>query len=220
MGVLFVLPLYLQQLRGISALQSGLTTFPQALGMIAIVPFSTRLYTRIGPRRMMIPGMLGLAVTTAGFMLVGLHTDLWWIRGLMVARGLMLGIAMVPMQTATFATIKSQDTGRASALMNTNRQVGGSFGVAILATILSERVAAHVPPVVAAAAGQGHRPAQVVAAQGTLLAYHDVFFAAALLSLVGAAFAFLIHDSRRDSRRGCGANQAPARLRSGSGPCR
>ncbi len=194
MGVLFVLPLYLQELRGISALDSGLTTFPQALGMIAIVQFSTRLYTRIGPRRMMIPGMFGLAATTAAFMLVGLHTDLWWIRGLMFARGLTLGIAMVPMQTATFATIKPQDTGRASALMNTNRQVGGSFGVAILATILSERATAHVPAAVAAAAQRGDRIAQAAAARGTLFAYHDVFFAAALLSLVGMAFAFLIHD--------------------------
>jgi hypothetical protein len=51
--VLFLLPLFLQELRGISALKSGLTTFPRALGMLLMVPLSSRLYPRVGPRRML-----------------------------------------------------------------------------------------------------------------------------------------------------------------------
>ena len=88
------------------------------------------------------------------------------------------------MQAAMFATIKPQDTGRASAITNTNRQVAGSFGVAVLATVLVERTTAHLNGATSAAAQ----------AQGSLMAFHDAFLIAAVISAVGVAFAFLIHD--------------------------
>jgi EmrB/QacA subfamily drug resistance transporter len=188
LGVLFLLPLFLQQLRGLSALESGLTTFPQALGMIVTVRFSSRLYPKVGPRRMMLAGVLGLTVTSALFLLVGLETDLWWIRGIMFLRGAAMAFSLVPMQAATFATIKSRDTGRASSLFNTNRQVASSVGVALLATVLVERTAAHVGDLGAAATDEAARHA-------TLLAFHDAFAASLVLGLVGIAFTFLIRDA-------------------------
>src|SRR5262249_28014335 len=96
-GVLFLLPLYLQQLRGLSALESGLATFPQAIGMVLMVRFPARLYPRGGPRRMMIAGVGGLTATTALFLLVGLSTDLWLIRGIMLLRGFSMAFALIPM---------------------------------------------------------------------------------------------------------------------------
>jgi MFS family permease len=184
MGALFLLPLYLQQLRSFTALASGLATFPQALGMIAIVQISSRIYHRDGPRRLMVTGVAGATVTTALFLFVGLHTDLWWIRGIMLLRGMTMGMAMVPMQAAMFSTIKAQDTGRASAITSANRQVAGSIGVAALATVLAERSVSHLTGAATSAAQ----------AQGRLLAFHDAFFVAALSSAIGVAFAFLIHD--------------------------
>jgi EmrB/QacA subfamily drug resistance transporter len=174
LGVLFLLPLFLQQLRGLSALESGLTTFPQALAMIISVQFTSRLYFKVGPRRMVAVGMAGLTVTTLLFLRVGLETDLWWIRGIMFTRGAFMAFSMIPMQAATFSQIQAKDTGRASSLFSTNRQIGSSVGVAVLATVLVERTAA-----------QRH---------GALLAFHDAFLAASALALVGIAFAFLIHD--------------------------
>jgi EmrB/QacA subfamily drug resistance transporter len=194
-GVLFLLPLFLQQLRGLSALQSGLATFPQAIGMLLMVQLSTRVYMVVGPRRMMVVGMLGLAVTTALFLWVDLNTSLWWIRGIMFARGLAMGFCMVPMGTAMFATIAPKDTGRASALMNATRQVGGSVGVAVLATFLAVRTQAHVPASATAAAAAGSANAVATAAHGALLAYHDVFGLAVVLALVGMAFALPIRDA-------------------------
>src|SRR5262249_47184337 len=85
-GCRSLLPLFLQQLRGLSALESGLVTFPQALGMIAMMRYTSRLSPRVGPRRLMMAGLAGLAATSALFVLVGLDTDLWWIRGIMFLR--------------------------------------------------------------------------------------------------------------------------------------
>lgn len=183
MGVVFLLPLFLQQLRGLSALQSGLTTFPQAIGLIAMSRLSTKLYPRLGPRRMMAAGLLGNAITTAGFLLVGLGTSLWWIRGIMLLRGMCNSFVFIPVQASMFSTIDRADSGRASALTSANRQVSASIGVAVLATVLADRTAGHLASV-----------GQAAARHAALTGFHDAYFAAVLLAIVGIGFAFLVHD--------------------------
>lgn len=101
LGVLFLLPLFLQELRGLSAWESGLTTAPQALGLLIM----TRLYPRLGPRRMLATGLTGVLITSVLFLLVDLDTSLWWIRAIMLLRGISLSFAIVSVQAATFATI-------------------------------------------------------------------------------------------------------------------
>ena len=82
------------------------------------------------------------------------------------------------------STIKSEETGRASSLFNTNRQVAASVGVAVLTTVLLEQTAAYVAGVTGAAA----------IAQAQLLAFHDAFAASIVFRLVGILFALRIHD--------------------------
>jgi EmrB/QacA subfamily drug resistance transporter len=168
LGVLFLLPLFLQELRGLSALESGLTTFPQALGMLLMVPVTGRLYPRIGPRRMLTIALVGITVTSVLFFLVDLATNLWWIRAIMFLRGISMSFAIVAAQAAAFASIRSEETGRASALFNTNRQVAASIGVAVLATVLGEH--------------------------NSVSAFHHAFAASIVFGLVGIVFALGIHD--------------------------
>jgi EmrB/QacA subfamily drug resistance transporter len=168
LGVLFLLPLFLQELRGLSALESGLTTFPQALGMLLMVPLSSRLYPRLGPRRMLMFALMGITVTSALFLLVDLGTNLWWIRAIMFLRGVSMSLAIVASQAAAFASIRSEETGRASALFNTNRQVAASIGVAALATVLNDH--------------------------SSVAAFHNAFAASIVFGLLGIFFALLIHD--------------------------
>jgi EmrB/QacA subfamily drug resistance transporter len=177
-GVLFLLPLFLQQLRGLSAFDAGLTTFPQAIGMIVMVQVSSRLYPRVGPRRMLAIGLAGLCLTSALFLLVGLDTSLWWIRGIMFLRGVAMSFALVASQTATFSSIKPEETGRASALFNTNRQVAASVGVAVLTTVLSQ-----------ATLGVAATP------QSQLQGFHAAFAASILFGVLGILFALRIHDA-------------------------
>jgi EmrB/QacA subfamily drug resistance transporter len=190
-GVLFLLPLFLQQLRGLSPLQSGLTTFPQALGMIALVPIASRLYPRVGPRRLVAVGFAGVAAATSLLLLVDLETSLWWIRGICFLMGMGMGFVFIPMQAAAFATIQPQDTGRASSLFNANRQIGAAVGVAVLATVLVNRTADHVASALRSAPAGAPEAA---ARQGALLAFHDAFAVAVLFALLGVAFALLIRD--------------------------
>jgi EmrB/QacA subfamily drug resistance transporter len=136
LGVTFVMPIYLQNLRGMSALASGLTTFPQAFGVMASSLIAGRVYASVGPRRLMSGGFFAAALAISLYTTLQIDTNLWLIRGLMLLRGLCMGFAFVPMQAASYATIPPSQNGRASSLFSTGRQVGVSFGVAVLASVL------------------------------------------------------------------------------------
>jgi EmrB/QacA subfamily drug resistance transporter len=182
LGLLFVMPLYLQLLRGQDALHSGLTTFPQAFGVMISSQFAGRLYARIGPRRLMTGGLLAAGLLISTFIGLDQNTSLWSIRLLMFTRGLCMGFAFVPMQAASYATIAPADNGRASSIFQTQRQVAVSIGVAILASILSSYMSLSQPP----ALDQVGR---------ALTGYRLAFGAAVALSLAAAAAAWFVRDS-------------------------
>ena len=170
LGLTFVLPLYLQNLRGLTALESGLTTFPQALGVLASSQIAGRLYPRVGPRRLMASGLGAAAVANATFVLLTLDTPLWSVRALMFVRGLCMGFAFVPMQAASYARIAPADNGRASSIFSTQRQMAISIGVAIIATILSSFMPLAGPPPDVDRALHGYRIAFAVAASFAFVA--------------------------------------------------
>ena len=182
LGVTFVMPLYLQLIRGMTPLQSGLTTFPQAIGVMASSFIAGSLYSRIGPRRLMFGGFFSAALAISLYMFLEADTNLWLIRGLMLLRGFCMGFAFVPMQAASYATIPPAQNGRASSLFSTQRQVGVSFGVAILASILSAHMSlsAFVQP-------EGRDEA--------LTGIRWAFATAVLFAFLAAFFALFIRDS-------------------------
>ena len=129
LGMLYLIPLYFQDARGLSALQSGLSTFPEAFGVMIGAQFASRLiYPRIGPRRHITGGLIGLALAMLALTQVSVTTNLWLIRGLMFVLGWMMAQVMVPNQAASFAMISPESMGRASTFFNTMRQVGSADG--------------------------------------------------------------------------------------------
>ena len=179
-GLLFVLPLYLQNLRGLTALESGLTTFPQAFGVLASSQLAGRLYPMVGPRRLISGGLFGAAVTIALFVALDVDTNLWWIRGLMFLRGVCMGFAFVPMQAASYARIAPADNGRASSIFSTQRQMAISVGIAVLATVL----ATYIP------LGEA-----VTDVDRAIDGFHATFWLTAAFALAAAIAALFIHDS-------------------------
>jgi EmrB/QacA subfamily drug resistance transporter len=181
LGALYLAALFFQDGLGLSALQSGLTVFPQALGVMAGSQLVTRLlYPRFGPRRIMVGGLLivtGMLVLLAQ---VTAGTDLWLVRLIMLGFGVGMSCVFVPAQAASFATISHALTSKASSVFNAGKQLGGAIGVALLTTVL-------------AAIG----PIREVAGQVTanLAAYHAGFLAAAAVAVIAAAVAFTIHDA-------------------------
>jgi EmrB/QacA subfamily drug resistance transporter len=194
-GLLFVLPLYLQGLRGLDPFASGLVTFPQAIGILVSSQVAGRIYGRVGPRRLVVGGMLGAAVTVAGFTQLGLHTDLWIVRSLLFARGLAMGFTFVAVQTAGYARIAPSDNGRASAIFSTQRQMSVSIGVALMATVLSG-----FTPLASAPTDP----------QRALDGYHWAFAVSTVLALIAAAIATRIRDE--DAAATMDDRRRPARV--------
>jgi EmrB/QacA subfamily drug resistance transporter len=172
-GTLFLVPLLLQNGLGFSALHSGLSTFPEAIGGMIGVQVTSRLYKRVGPRRLMIAGMCGTVVTIGGMAFAGPGNAAWLIPVLMFFTGGSFGFAMSPSQAAALATVSAAETGHASTLLNTLRQAGGAAGVALLGTVLG-------------ATG---------ASSADLAGYRLAFLAAAGLMLLGAGFSCLVSDA-------------------------
>jgi MFS family permease len=114
-----------------------------------------------------------MAVVTMLLAVVGVHTDLWWIRLIMFGRGICIAFAFVPLQAATYANITPEDTGRASALYSTQRQVAAALGVGVLLSVLLSGAKNGVP---------------------ALSAYHAAFFVGACLVVAAAVSALLIRD--------------------------
>lgn len=181
---LFLLPIFLQAEKGLDAFESGLTTFPMAIGVMVAAQPTSRVYRHIGPRRLMIAGLLISSLVSIAFEWVDLGTDLWIIRGLMFVRGLGFGMLLIPLQAATFGTIPSESTGRASAIFSSGRMVAQSLGVAIIATALTTLLSHHD--------AQLGNPAT---ASGAVLAFQDAFVIAGIMTLLAIPVAFLVRDS-------------------------
>jgi EmrB/QacA subfamily drug resistance transporter len=116
-GYLFIMPEFLQQARGASALSSGLTTFPGAIGLLVSAQIAARLYHRIGPRRMAMGGLCGvLTVFCLLGLTAGMDTSTWLIRLLIICSGSAIAWCNIAVQTSSFATISPADTGRAAAV--------------------------------------------------------------------------------------------------------
>ncbi|HET7720572.1 MAG TPA: MDR family MFS transporter, partial [Acidimicrobiales bacterium] len=185
LGLFFLLPQFLQGPAGYSPIESGLATAPQALGVILSARITgLYLYPRIGPRRLAMTGMLWTGLLTAAFYWIDVDTSPWWIRLLMVCRGLGMGMTFIPLQAAAFAQIPPHKSGRASALYSAQRQAGAAVGVAVLATILVTRREALVGGLI----GDAALPHLVDA-------YHQAMLGAVALSLVGFVAAAFIRDA-------------------------
>lgn len=178
MGVLFIMPQFLQEARGESALHSGLTTFPEAVGVILSSRLVARLYPKIGPRRLMFGGLLGVTGAILCLGTINLTTDGWLIRLFMFLVGAGMAYQILPLQAASFSEISSADTGRASSLFNTQRQIAGTMGVSALATVFAANIGTHLP----------------VAPHLLVSAYHRAFLAAAVLAVMAAFLALKIRD--------------------------
>ena len=192
LGLLFVAPIWLQTGRGLSALVSGSSTAPEALGVLVSSQLVGRLYPRIGPRRLVSGGLIGVTVATCVLALV-MDGNLWVFRGVMFVIGAGWAYVVISMNAGAFAQVSPRDTGRAAALYNAQRQLASAVGVAVLSAIIGTQ-----------SAGTG--------LAGNVTVFRVAFFAAAGFTLVGAMVALAIrdHDAASTMRSPAASTAIPA----------
>ncbi len=136
-GVLFYIPLFLQQVQGLGALDAGLTLLPQALVMAVLMPVSGLLYDRIGPRWLAVPGLIIVAASTYWLHTITSNTSreqIMWILGL---QGAGLGLAIMPIFTGGLAVLPVTYVNAGSAYNTIVQRVSGAIGLAALTAIFT-----------------------------------------------------------------------------------
>ncbi len=152
-GSVFVMTFYMQEIRGYTAFQTGLCVLPLAAAMIVAAPLVPRGVARFGARAIAGVGMLIVTAALAGLAQVGRTTPLGWFETGLFLLGVGMALVLPPMTTRIVSTLPQDQAGTSSAVNNTFRQVGGSFGVATLGTTLASRYRIAVAPILSVLPG-------------------------------------------------------------------
>src|SRR5438477_746690 len=133
-----VLTLYVQQVLGWSALKTGVTFLATAGTTVIWAGVSQALVTRLGPRPVMVLGMLVLAASLGWYTQIPIGGHYWPdLLPAYITFALGLAFSFIPVSIAALAQVEAHEAGLASGLINTNQQIGGAIGVAVAATIFT-----------------------------------------------------------------------------------
>jgi EmrB/QacA subfamily drug resistance transporter len=136
-GAGLLLPSYLQQVRGESALAAGLLIAPQGLGAMLTMPIAGRFVDKIGPGKIVMVGIALISVGTVFFTQLEADTSYVAMCGALFVMGLGMGCTMMPIMTAAIQTLTHQQVARGSTLMNIINQTAGSIGTATMSVVLT-----------------------------------------------------------------------------------
>ena len=135
-GLPFVMSLYLQQQRGLSAAATGMAFLPMMMTGLLLTPFSARLVQQFGARNLIVAGLLSMAVGLASLAVLPLSAPTWLIAVLMVLVGAAGPLVAPPVAGVLLSSVPAELAGTASGVFNTSRQVGGALAVAVFGALL------------------------------------------------------------------------------------
>ena len=136
MSITFLLPLFMQQLLGFSAVQAGTALMPRALAMMVAIPLVGRLYNYVQPRILVITGVVLVALSAYEMSHYTLDTGSHSVVAAIILQGFGFAALFVPLTTVALASIPRYRMTDATGLNSLLRQIGGSLGLAAFATLL------------------------------------------------------------------------------------
>ena len=139
-GVFFYNSLFIQNVLGYSAVQTGATFLPMTLLIMFVAPMAGKFTDRIGPRWLMGAGMSLLTLSLILFGTLDESSTFWGILPGLLVGGLGMAITMAPTTAAAMSSVPIDKAGVGSAVINSMRQVGGSLGIAVMGTIVAAGV--------------------------------------------------------------------------------
>ncbi|WP_193069890.1 MDR family MFS transporter [Brevibacterium aurantiacum] len=178
-GTFSLLPLYLQNVAGLNATQSGLVLLPGSILMGVLAPVMGRIYDARGPRTLLIPGSIMIAGAMFSYAMVGIGTPTWALVVIQTVMSLGLAASFTPLFSASLGSLERKLYSHGSAALNTMQQVAGAAGTALLISIYSS------------ALHSGEAAGRSVAESGQPGA-HSAFLLAAIIALVPVVLSFFI----------------------------
>jgi len=194
-GIFFFNSLFLQNVLGYSAIQTGATFLPMTVLIILVAPQAGRFSDRIGPRWLMSGGMLLLTASLLVFSRLDAASTWWAILPGLLLGGFGMALAMTPTTAAAMHSVPVDKAGVGSAVINSMRQVGGSLGIAIMGALVATTVSV--------------RPFDPRYAEQFVPGYHRALHTGAAILLAGAVVAVAtIRNVRHAEERSAAAEPA------------
>lgn len=166
-GPMLLLPLFFQNIKGFSVLNTGLILIPQGIGMLIARPLIGRLTDKLGARNVVLVSLVLAIAGTIPFVFFGEASSLIIVSIVLFVRGMGVGGITIPMMTDAYTGMVKQEIAQASVGTRLMQNIGGAFGSAVLATVVSLSIQGKAPTI----------PLMTTA-------YHDGFMLALVLSLV------------------------------------
>lgn len=221
---MILLPIYVQNIRGISPMDAGLLMMPGALLMAVMSPLTGKLFDKIGGRILAVIGLVIMALTTFEFSNLQLDTSYSHLMMIYTIRSIGMSMVMMPVSTNGLNQLPQRLYPHGTAMNNTLNQVSGAIGTALLVTIMSSRTKTHATElaneamknVVGNPTGASlAEMKQHIGMEATLAGINDAFLVATYITVVALILAFFIKRSTpaEDSFKGHSVeNEVPAKL--------
>jgi EmrB/QacA subfamily drug resistance transporter len=174
-GVFFYNSLFIQNIMGYSAVQTGATFLPMTGLIILVAPVAGKFSDRVGSRWLMGVGMVLLSASLFTFSRLDAASDFWNLFPGLIIGGFGMGLVMTPTTAAAMGSVSIDKAGVGSAVLNSMRQVGGSLGIAVMGAIVASEVKA--------------APGTPQAAAGFVTGFQHALLVASLIALSGAFLA-------------------------------
>ena len=142
-GSIILLPIFVQQLLGYTSFLAGMVLAPGGVATLLLMPIVGLAVTRINPKAILICGITTMAYSMFMMTQFNLSVDYDIVAWSRIIMGVGMGMIMVPLMTMAFATVKKEEMANATSIFSLVRNIAGSFGVAIMTTILARRVQFH-----------------------------------------------------------------------------
>ncbi len=143
LGIIFIIPIYAQNLLGYSPLQTGLLLMPMALVSAVLMPVSGRIYDKYGAFHAGLIGVTIAALTTWSLKSLSLESSYGNIQFMLALRSFGFGLAMMPIANAAMSAVPENLAATASAVVNTVRQIASSIGIAVVSYVVVTKQAYH-----------------------------------------------------------------------------
>lgn len=219
-GGTFLLPIFLQNFKGMDEVESGLILLPGSLLMAVLMPLGGRLGDKVSPRLLTFVGFLLLAWFFFEYKNLDLLTSDWGVVWPTMIRGVGIAVLIAPLTATAMNSIPKRSAGMAASMLNIIQQVAGSVGIAVLGVALARRAAYHINSIgnvsvgspayreafsrlMARAHDLGYSHAASVkvsaitlghdiASAGTVSAFQDSFIIGGIITLAGVLCAFMM----------------------------
>ncbi|KRN53929.1 hypothetical protein IV84_GL000952 [Pediococcus damnosus] len=146
-GAMFLLPLYFQNIRGLSVIWAGIYLIPQGIGMLLTRTQVGKITDQIGARWVVIVGILIATLSTLPFVFADANTNKWLLLGCLLIRGTGVGAFTIPIMSDSYTGLKPNQIPEATSATRMFQNIGSAFGTAILATVMTHAMTGNTPTI-------------------------------------------------------------------------